>query len=180
MNRYVCINKITGHELDKKEPCDLRVARSDWIDPSLGYECINKNTKKKYHTKKDCNVAQSFSEDVKFKKLDNTGVFHNYDKYKKPTMTRKNSRIRLLVILMVCLTLLSFSWVFVNELDIFGNDRKKWILSIIPSVSLGIIILCGFLIMFCPMGICSLDPESNKFRRVPIAYIHRKLRIIKK
>lgn len=186
-DKIICINPNTGFKknINKSNYSNINLyikdclddngtilEINDWINsPSSGWICRSKN--KIFHSKKECIEQQMKNKNVFYKKINSVMPYIPIDeKYKIHPYERKMSRVRILLITIISMTLIYLLWLFViSNRQVSGLNKilKNYIYYI-----LFLMLLIGiFSFLFCPFNICTLDQDTNRVRINFIAHIHQ-------
>jgi hypothetical protein len=176
MDGYICVNKRTGVKIDTENEMDCiknngkYIEKTDWIDPGLNMFCKNNKTREFYYSKKECNKKQFYSDDVKYDRyiypID--GKFYDLTPHNwMPKWRRFSRRIVLLTFFCIIYFLFMVKFIFGQVhlqqylfLPIDSHSNKMFINKYVPSLIIFVIVISVITIIFCPLGICQLEPPN--------------------
>lgn len=173
---YICVDDKTGsiYPIQSKEPNGMAfeclnkggtlLEKSDYLDPSGDYVCQNKGGK--IYSKKQCDQLMLMDPETVFYKYYKTKLRRQIEpKFNNYPATRQKSRTTVLLICSILTIMFASSIMFVTY-----NPNIKNKISLVYLYSfLGVVIVLGCITyLFCPLGLCYLEPNTAPIRINPL------------
>ena len=128
--------------------------------------CSDKDYNKSYHTILDCSYNN-----IRYRQLNYPINEPTHWKVYGTPHNRKNSRFRWIFLCLFLILILHFIWFAIIPILNYNTETefyKKWIL----TTSFIIILIIVWIVTFCPLYFCSLEPDSYQFRKEPITTLY--------